>query len=165
MCGFTECGIVHFAICALRNAITRDCIQFQLLQHLFQCIAHNHHCELMNTEIADIIGFFPLVFRYFRFVEYRRRFRCQFVQISDIGSVFRLTDPWLVEAAIYSDLLKVWEEWTSVSLYESNFVTPSEMADEILPFQYSSWLPGVEIIAPNFYHAMISAATVRTFLG
>ena len=47
----------------------------------------------MNTEISDIIGFFRR-FWYFRFVEYRRR--CRFVQISDIGSVFRYTDSWLL---------------------------------------------------------------------
>jgi len=28
---------------------------------MFQCIAQHCHCELMNTEISDIIGFLPSV--------------------------------------------------------------------------------------------------------
>ena len=85
--------IFIFALC---NAITHGCIQFQSLQHKFQRIAQHCNCELMNTEISDIIVFFRRLFGIFWFVKYWRRFLCRFFKLSVISSVLQYTDPWLV---------------------------------------------------------------------
>ena len=41
-------------------------------------------------------------FRYFRYLKYRRRYRCRYLKISDIGSVFRYTDSPLGQISIFN---------------------------------------------------------------
>ena len=80
------CNIILYALC---NAIMDGCIQFQSLQHIFQCIAQHCNCELMNTEISDNASFFRQFFSVFG-LSYTN---VSFFKLSDIGLVFRYTDP------------------------------------------------------------------------
>ena len=59
-----------------------------------------------NTELTCNFGILSSVFGIFRYYKYRRRYRHQYLKISDIDSIFRYTDPRLVRVRQFCILAK-----------------------------------------------------------
>ena len=146
---FSSVGLVNFLFCFF-------CLRLFIFHKLMAPMGE------MNKKYrtARVFGIKLSVFGVFRYSKYRRCYRYRLLQISDIGSVFSVHDPWLVHT--YEN--KTIRYGTTLALRQPSFLNSSTLSNIYWVFEYKT-KPEVD---DNYAHTLCRRITkfdVVTHMG